>query len=61
MTSLQVIFGLPPPPIKYPGYAYAWGMASGPWLGGSGAPLPKTQEGAPSETLIFAHFGNRLK
>ena len=27
MTSLHVIFGLPPPPIKNPGYAYAREMA----------------------------------
>ena len=27
MTSLHVIFGLPLPPIKNPGYAYARGMA----------------------------------
>ena len=26
MISLHVIFGLPPPPIKNPGYAYARGM-----------------------------------
>ena len=34
---------------------------SGPCLGGSAPPPPKTQEGAPSETLKFAHFCSRSK